>query len=285
MVSAIHRGAFSHVAVDLLLLPTFFHTVWFLLLCVLAASALLWLIFDLRLRQLQARLAERLAERERIARELHDTLLQGLGGLILLFQTATERIPQNDPARQMLDEALRQSDELLEQGRERVLGLGISSAEPNDLPRAFAGVGLELKQEHPADFSVVVNGDPRELHPMVRDEVYRIGREAIANSFHHAKAGRCETEINYDRTQLRICFRDDGCGVDATVIEAGPRSELWGLPGMYERARKIGAQLEVWTRPGVGTEVELRVPASTAYRSGNNVSRWEWLRRLATGGG
>ncbi len=304
MVSVIHRGVISWVALASLVIlvntPLFAlgreRTISqslsgerFMLLCVLGASALLWLLFALRLRQLtgqlRARMAERLAEREQIARELHDSLLQSVGGLILRFQTAAERIPQNDPTRQMLEEALSQSDEVLEQLRERVLGSGVSSDDTYELPQAFAAVCQELKREHPADFSVVVNGDPRELQPMVRDEVYRIGREAITNSFNHAKAGRCETEINYDRTQLRIGFRDDGCGVDATVLQAGHRSGHWGLPGMYERALKIGAHLEVWSRPGVGTEVEVRVPATIAYRSGDHASHWQWLRRLASRGG
>jgi len=269
--------------------PAFFHTVWFMSMCVVAAGALLLLLFALRLRhvtnQFRLRLAERLAERERIARELNDTLLQSVGGLILRFQIAAERIPQSDPTRQMLEEALRQSDQVLEEGRERVLGLGLSSAAPTQLPQAFAAVGLELRQEHPADFRVVVNGDPRELHPIVRDEAYRIGREAIANSFQHANAKQCEMEISYDPRGLRIDFRDDGCGVDAAILEDGKQSGHWGLPGMHERARKIGAHLEIWSRPGLGTEVELRVPASIAYRDGNHVSPWHWLRRLATGGG
>ena len=267
----------------------FFRTVWFMLLCVMAAGGLVGLLFALRLRQLtrqlQARLAERLAERERIARELHDTLLQSMGGLILRFQTAAERIPQNDPTRQMLEEALKQSDKVLAEGRELLLGLRSSSSEANDLPEAFAAVGQELRQEHPADFCVVVNGDPRELHPVVHDEVYRIGREAIANCFQHANAKRCETEINYDPTQLRIAIRDDGRGVKQTILEAAHRSGGWGMPGMFERASKIGAHLEVWSRPGLGTEIEVRVPAVIAYRSTTNASRWQWLRRLATGGG
>jgi signal transduction histidine kinase len=303
MVSAIHRGLISWVGLSPL--ATMMRTPVFalsrertiiqslsgeqvILLCALGSSALLWLLFVLRLRQLtgqlRARMAERLTEREKVARELHDTLLQSVGALILRFQTAAERIPQNDPTRQMLEEALGQSDEVLEQLREQVLGSGVSSAESNELPQAFAAVCQQLKRENPADFSVVVNGDPRELNPMVRDEVYRIGREAITNSFHHANAGRCETEINYDRTQLRIGFRDDGCGVNATVLQAGHRSGHWGLPGMYERARRIGAELEVWSRQGVGTEVEVRVPAAMAYRSNEHASRWRWLRRLASGG-
>jgi signal transduction histidine kinase len=314
MISRIHRGVFrrcgtlvlslvlSSIRADALerepilgriltLAPTTpsFETLGFMLLCVLAFGALLLLLFALRLRhvsnQFRLRLAERLSERERIARELNDTLLQSVGGLILRFQTAAERIPQSDPTRQMLEEALRQSDQVLEEGRERVLGLGVSSTEPTQLPQAFAAVGLELRQEHPADFRVVVNGDPRELHPIVRDEVYRIGREAIANSFQHANAKQCEMEISYDRSGLRIGFRDDGRGVDATTLAEEQQSGHWGLPGMHERARKIGAHLEIWSRNRLGTEVELRVPASIAYRDGNHVSPWQWLRRLTTGGG
>ena len=268
---------------------TFFQTVWFMMLCVVAAGGLLGLIFALRLRQLtrqlQARLAEQLAERERIARELNDTLLQSVGGLILRFQTAAERIPQDDPTRQMLEEALNQSDKVLAEGREILLELGSSPSEANDLPEAFAAVGQELRQEHPANFRVVVNGDPRELHPVVRDEVYRIGREAIANCFQHANAERCETEINYDPSQLRVAIRDDGRSVEETILEVAHGPGGWGMPGMFERASKIGARVEVWSRHGLGTEIEVRVPAVIAYRSTANASRWQWLRRLASGGG
>jgi signal transduction histidine kinase len=286
MISSIHRGVITSGALLALGQTTpFFQTAWFILLCVLAFGALLLLLFALRLRYVTNQFRVRLAERERIARELNDTLLQNVGGLILRFQTATERIPQGDPTRQMLEQALRQSDLVLEEGRERVLGSGLNAAEQSQLPQAFAAVGLELRQEHPADFSVVVNGDPRELHPIVRDEVYRIGREAIANSFQHANAKRCEMEISYDPSGLRIGFRDDGCGVDATALEEGQQSGHSGLPGMHERARKIGAHLEIWSRPRLGTEVELRVPAAIAYRDGNHVSPWYWLRRLGTGGG
>jgi signal transduction histidine kinase len=272
-----------------LLLPRTFKPVWFMVPCVIAAGGLLWLLFALLFRrlerQLQLRLAEQLAERERIARELHDALLQSVGGLILQFQTAAERIPLDDPTRQMLEEALKQSDDVLSEGRERLLELRVISAAAKELPQALAAVGLELRQDHAAEFRVVVNGNPRELHAMVREELYRIGREAIANCFEHANAERCETEINYDSSQLRIGIRDDGCGVDGTILELRQRTGRWGLPGMYERAREIGAHLEVWSRPGAGTEVEVRVPALIAYRSVANASSWQWLWRIATGGG
>jgi signal transduction histidine kinase len=254
-------------------------------LCMLSFCALFLLLFTLRLRRRAHQSRLRLAERERIIRELNDTLLQNLGGLILRFQTAAERISPSDPARQLLEDALRQSDQVLEEGRTRVLGLGLSGPESSPLPQAFAAVGLELKQEHPADFRVVVNGDPRELRPTVRDEIYRIGREAIANSFQHAKAKQCEMEISYAHKELRIGLRDDGCGVDATVLEDGRQLSNWGMPGMHERARKIGAHLEIWSRPGLGTEVELRVPASVAYREDNDLSTWQRLRRMTVGRG
>jgi signal transduction histidine kinase len=289
-ISQFHHTAWTVAlwAPGALLPPSFVPTVWLMLLSVVAACGLLGLLFVLQWRrltcQLHAQLAEQLEERERIERELHDALLQSVGGLILRFQTATERIPQDDPTRQMLEEALKQSDEVLAEGRERLLELRLTSAETNELPQALAAVGLELRRDHRAEFCVVVTGNPRELHPVVREELYRIGREAIANCFQHANAERCETEINYDSGQLRIGIRDNGCGVQ-TTLDAGDRSGRWGLPGMYERAGKIGAHLEVWSRPGAGTEVEVRVPASVAYRSMVNPSGWQWIRRIATGGG
>lgn len=289
-ISQFHHTAWTVPlwATGALLPSSFVQTVWFMLLCIVAACGLLGLLFVLQwrrlTRQLHAQLAEQLEERERTERELHDALLQSVGGLILRFQTATERIPQDDPTRQMLEEALKQSDEVLAEGRERLLELRVTSAETNELPQALAAVGMELRRDHRAEFCVVVNGNPRELHPVVREELYRIGREAIANCFQHANAERCETEINYDSGQLRIGIRDNGRGVGETTLEGGHRSGSWGLPGMYERAGKIGAHLEVWSRPGAGTEVEVRVPASIAYRSMVNPSGWQRICRLATGG-
>jgi signal transduction histidine kinase len=251
--------------------PLFDRPSWIISLGILAGGALLCLFFTLRLRRLNARLYtrlnERMAEQERVARELHDALLQSMQGLVMRFQTAAERIPAGDPARQMLEEALTQSDEVLSEGRERALGLRVTGSGATDLSDAYAAVALELKQDYPADFRLVVNGDARELHPIVRDELYRIGREAISNSFQHADSRKYETEIHYDRSELRLCFRDEGRGVDKQALDASHQSGHWGVSGMQERARKIGAVLEVWSRPGGGTEVVVRVPASIAYRT------------------
>jgi signal transduction histidine kinase len=258
-------------------------------LCVLAAGVIFCLVLALYLRRaaenVRARMTKRLAERERTNLEIEDTLLQTVEGLILRFQLAADRIPQNDPARGALEEALAESEGVLEQLRARILGPGSGiNAVPSELPQAFAALYLELKREHTADFSVLVNGEPRELEPIVRDEIYRIGRDAITNSFQGASPGKCETEINYECTQLRIGFRDDGRGMDTRVRSSNRHPGTWGLPGMQERALRIGAHLEVWSRSGIGTEVELRVPASRAYRDRERTSRWQWLCRIASSG-
>jgi signal transduction histidine kinase len=256
---------------DSLFAPLFDRPSWLVSLGILAVGACLCLFFALRLRQwnarLSARLSERMAEQERVARELHDALLQSMQGLVMRFQTAAERIPAGDPARQMLEEALTQSDQVLTEGRERALGLRMTGGGANDLSDGYAAVALELKQDYPADFRLVVNGDARELHPIVRDELYRIGREAITNSFQHADSRKYETEIHYDRSELRICFRDEGRGVDKQALDASDQSGQW----------------EVWSRPGGGTEVVVRVPAALAYRSTAHPSRWERLRHISGG--
>jgi signal transduction histidine kinase len=262
---------------------TFFRTIWFMLLGVAAASLLLWLVFALRLRKVTGQLQARLAERERIARELHDTLLQSIHGLILRFQIATERLPVDEPARLLLEEALSESDRVLAEGRDLVLDLRVSSTQASELPHALAIVGEALKEDHPADFRVVVYGEPRELHAAVRAEAYRIGREALSNAFQHSKAARIEVEIAYNLAELRIGILDDGCGIDTNILKQGHQSGHWGLPAIRERAQTIGAQFDVWTRPGGGTEVELRIPAAIAYRSVGDFSRWQWLRGLVTG--
>jgi signal transduction histidine kinase len=111
------------------------------------------------------------------------------------------------------------------------------------------------------------------LDPIVREEVLRISREALTNAFRHARAAKIEAEIIYDRVELRLRIRDDGCGIDSSILKSG-RTDHWGLPGMRERAKKLRANLEVWSRPSAGTEVAVTVPAQIAYA--RKASRWAW---------
>jgi signal transduction histidine kinase/ligand-binding sensor domain-containing protein len=272
----------SGAALEIVIPPTFVQSKAFVVLCIAAAVLLLWLAYALRVHRLTVslrnRLEERVAERERIARELHDTLLQGVQGLILKFQAATEEIPPDTPARQMMEHALDRADDVLIEGRDRVKDLRISPASGPDLAPTIGAMGAELAKEQLIRFNLSVEGTPRPLDPIVREEALRIAHEALANAFRHARATKIETEIIYHRAELRLRFRDDGCGIDGAILRMG-RPDHWGLPGMRERAEKIRARFEVWSRQGAGTEIELRVPARIAYL--RNGRRWSWWSRSA----
>jgi signal transduction histidine kinase len=224
--------------------------------------------------QLTLRFEERLAERTRIARELHDTLLQSFQGLMLHFQAVNDLLPPGQ-AKEALDKALDRADQALVESREAIQDLRSSMAASSDLAYAIAALGEELAREHEtgdsgetgkasAQLRVSVEGTSRELHPILRDDIYRIAREALRNAFHHAQASKIEAEITYGESLLRVRVRDDGKGIAPDHLDAG-RVGHWGLPGMRERAQEMGAQLEVWSEVGAGTEVEMRIPGSIAY--------------------
>jgi signal transduction histidine kinase/ligand-binding sensor domain-containing protein len=267
--------------------PALDQTAWFRALCILAVAGVVWALYRLRLRQatirMHQRLEARLEERERIALELHDTFFQGIQGLLLRFHTATSQLRKDEPARQIFQQTLKESDQVMLEGRELVLDLRATVSKQNELPTAFADFGEGMRKGSSCDFRVVVNGTIRPLHPVVFEELFKIGKEALANAFRHSGAHLIEAELNYERSELRLRIRDDGTGIDPTIFRQGHRDGHFGLPGMRERAQKAGAHLDVWSRPGAGTEVELRIPAGVAYVSDPNGSgRWK-LRRLWPG--
>jgi signal transduction histidine kinase len=217
--------------------------------------------------QLTLRFEERLAERTRIARELHDTLLQSFQALMLHFQTVYDMLPPG-PAKVALEKALDRADRAILEGRNAIQNLRSSTTATNELAHAIAALGEELGgaggNRHSAKLRVSVEGKPHELHPILRDDVYRIAREALQNAFRHSQATKIEAEITYADRLLRLRIRDDGTGIDSNVMETG-REGHWGLQGMRERAQQIGAQLDIWSQAGAGTEIELRIPGAIAY--------------------
>ena len=255
--------------VDFSIAPAYYQTAWFRIIVVVLFLLVLGALYRLRLRQVarvvRARMEERLEERERIARDLHDTLLQSVQGLILKFSAVSKQIPADLPARDALEKTLDRADEVLAEGRDRIRNLRVNSASLSDLPAAFRAVAEETSQGRDAIFKTVVEGHVRELHPLVLEECYCIGREAIINALSHSEGQHVEVEIAYDARQFRLRVRDDGRGIERKILEAGGRSGHWGLQGMHERAQKIGGQLKFWSRPETGTEVELMVPGATAY--------------------
>lgn len=271
-------------ALDFTIDPLFTQTWWFAALCVLAAGGLLVSLYLMRLRQIaervRLRLEERHNERERIARELHDTLLQSIHGLVLRFQAVANRLVADDPVRTALELALDRADEVIAEGRDRVRDLRATMiSSPVDLPEAFAKVGAELAESDPADFRVVVEGQMPTMDPFIRDEIYWIGREVLTNAFRHAHANRIEVEISCGREILSFRFRDDGRGMADDIQQNGQKPGHWGLSGMRERARTIPAEIHIWSREGHGTEVELVMKVS-AVSLGPHQTGWrEWIRR------
>jgi signal transduction histidine kinase len=160
-----------------------------------------------------------------------------------------------------------------------VRGLRSGHDDRYDLEQAFSRVAQELVIQQEVDFRVVMEGLPRALHPVIRDEVYRIGRESLVNAFRHSRASKIEVEVDYSASNLRILVRDNGCGIDPQVLRAG-RDGHWGLPGMRERAEKVGAKLRVWSRASAGTEVELTVPGHVAFQSHTSARPRQWFARF-----
>ena len=225
---------------------------------------------DITDRKRAEELEARVNERTRIARELHDTLLQSFHGLLLHFQTAYSLLPSRpDEAREKLEKAINAATQAIIEGRDAVQALRSFTAETNDLAAAIKTVGEELTAREsnsisPA-FRVEVEGKPRNLHPIRRDEVHRIAAEALGNAFRHAQARNIEVEIRYEEQQFRLRIRDDGKGIDPEVLRTTEREGHFGLHGMKERAEIADGKLEIWSRDGAGTEIELTIPASSAY--------------------
>jgi signal transduction histidine kinase len=248
--------------------PPWWRTWWFglslALLGLLALFALYrWRVHELRT-QLTLRFEERLAERTRIAQDLHDTLLQGLVSASMQLHVANDHLGEDSPAKPLVQRVMQLMGQVIEEGRDAVRGLRSTSDNVDDLETAFSRAGQEFGNEQVKDCRVIVEGTPRQLHPIIRDEAYRIGREALANAFRHSKASKIEIELEYSNKQLRILVRDDGTGIDPDVLQSG-RDGHWGLAGMRERAESIGARLRVWSRNNAGTEVELLIPSQVAF--------------------
>ena len=262
--------------------PAYYQTTWFYASCVAAFLAMLWGLYRLRLyqirREFNAQLDGRVDERMRVARELHDTLLQSFQASLIQMQAARnifDRRPEK--AVQSLDKAITTAADAVAEGRSAIQDLRVHPAGGGDLAQLLTAAGQELAHSeeaagNPPVFGVTVEGERRDLEPLLQDEVYRIARELLRNAFRHAQAGRIEAEIRYESRHFRVHIRDDGKGIDSEVLKAGGRAGHFGLPGMRERARSIRRQIGVLERSG-GRH---RSGVDRAGRS--RVRRLEWRR-------
>ena len=278
-------GAFLEFSI----VPAFYQTAWFRLTCAGVFLLILWALYQLRLQQLHRQfnigLEARVNERTRIARDLHDTLLQSLHGLMFEFQAVRNMFHRRpEEALEALDGAIMETERAITESQDAIEGLRDTKLADNDLSQLLRAMGEELMESRSANhdaptFGLTVEGERRTLVPTIQDEVYRIAREVLRNAFRHAHARRIEAEILYDANQFRLRVRDDGKGMDPQVLEKGGRAGHWGLPGVRERAQQMGAKLDLWGEAGKGTEVQLSVAAAIAYekipdRSGFRLFRW-----------
>ena len=260
--------------------PAYYQTNAFRLAVVTSVILGLTLLYRLRLRrvtaQLQARLQERLDERARVAQALHDTLFQGFASSSMLLHAVADEVVDQG-ARSKLTRVVQRMNRIIDEGRESVSGLRVPDGD-DDLESALARDAEHFKGERQIDVRLAVKGKPRPLQPLARDAVYQISREALANTFRHARAKHVEVDVEYSRDELTVRVRDDGRGMAPPIADEG-RPGHFGLPGMRERAEQIGAVLRLWSREGAGTEVEIRVPAKTAFPDWSPGRGGRWWRR------
>lgn len=266
--------------------PQYWQTWWFRLAGAAAAAALLALAWRMRLRQwrqeMQLRFDERLAERTRIAQELHDTLLQGFLGASMQLHVATEALPADSPQRKPFERVASLMSQVIGEGRNALRGLRSQAAGQAGLAKELADAPVAMGFSGASQYRVIVDGEARALEPSAREEIYRIGREAILNAFRHARAENIDVELLFTSRSFRMRVRDDGCGMEPQILESGKPGH-WGLTGMRERARKFGAELIVRSRVGAGTEVELAAPGARVFAQ-DTVRTWTerltaWMNR------
>ena len=264
-------------------LPAWYQTQAFRALGVLVLIGLSWFTYVLRIRNLERRfgvlMEVRLAERTRIARALHDTLLQSLHGLMYRSQAARNMLPQRpQEAMKVLDGAIIRTEQAIAESRDAIKDLRTARSGRYEIADALTAMGQELADSREDGrtspvFSVTVEGQPLPLSSIIQDEACQIAQEILANAFRHAEAHRIESEIRYDRHCLRLRFRDDGKGIDPEILKVGGRPGHWGLPGIRERAHRIGAKLDFWSEAGAGAEIQLSIPGALAYKEDGKNAR------------
>jgi PAS domain S-box-containing protein len=221
-----------------------------------------------RKRAEEAVLEQRVFERTRIARELHDTLLQNFQATLLMLGAA-KNLLDGGTVKEALEQALVTADRAIAEGREAIQGLRLGTEEPGDLITVLTTLGKGLAAGlgtagRPA-FHVEVSGVPARLHLSVVHEVISIGSEALRNAFRHARAKHIRLHFRYEAEEFQLAVVDDGTGIDPTILVKGRGEGHFGLASMRERAKIVGGKFAPWSELGVGTRIELKIPGPHAY--------------------
>jgi signal transduction histidine kinase/ligand-binding sensor domain-containing protein len=255
-------------SIPLNVLPRFYQTAWFIVSIVVAALLLLWFAFTLRVRAvtsgIRARAEERAEERVRIARDLHDTLLQGIQGLLLTVHVAAQKVSRGEDAKLLLDKALSTADRITIEGRNRVTSLRSEHLTDAELVGSIENTGRDLNCDDTIEFQVKREGIDATLYAHVADEAFCIVREALTNAFRHAEASNITVEVRYGRRHFSLECTDNGRGFDT---ESQDKAGHWGLKGLFERAEQLGGQVHVRSELERGTQVHFVLPSYRAYEN------------------
>jgi signal transduction histidine kinase/ligand-binding sensor domain-containing protein len=270
----------SPTALDIDLEPAFFQTKWFKALCVCIALLILWLLYMLRMALVERRYRllfnERIAERERIARNMHDTLLQGVQGMLMQIAMLSQSPNLVEPDRQKAVRIEGNLRQILVEGRDSISTLRQSDLHQEDLITRLLEVGNHRTNQSATRFSLKVRGETRSLRPDIIEEIVAIACEAIINAFNHAQAEWILAVIDYTRQALILSITDNGIGLSEKLTKDRQKEGHWGIAGMRERALKLGGQLSIMSNTGAGTIVEVTVPKRNAYIHAKD-RKWRWL--------
>ena len=255
-------------ALNFIIAPAWYQTNWFLVTCLFTGVMLVWLLYFLRVRAIErsfhVRLDERLAERTRVAREFHDTLLQTIQGSKMVADDALDKSADLARMRAALERLSRWLGQAMEEGRAGLVSLRASTTQTNDLAASFRRALDDCRMQGFPETNFITEGRTAEMHPIVRDEIYRVGYEAIRNACQHSGATRIEVRLSYS-DDLTLIVSDNGKGIDATIAAKGKEGH-YGLQGMHERALRISGRLNVDSSLDSGTKIELIVPGSIVFQ-------------------
>lgn len=241
--------------------PRFYQTLWFYSLLGVAILLLGWFIYRLRLKQVQARFAAVLAERNRMAREIHDALAQGFVGIGLQLEAMEKALAESPQmAKRHLEIAQRMVSYSLAEASRLVWDLRSPILESGNLAEALSEIARRLTSGTTVQVEMRISGSPRRLAESVESNLLRIGQEAITNAIKHARPRRIDVELSFEPQRVILRVKDDGCGWDLAGNDLLARNGHFGLLNMSERAKQIKGQLAISSRPGEGTEVKVAVP-------------------------
>lgn len=250
--------------------PTFFQSIWFRGLCVVAGLLMVRLLYYARVRYLLEKAEQRHAlqreERARIARDLHDTFFPSVHGIFLQVQATTRSITAPETARHSLEKLLDESDDVMEAGRRLIFELRSPIDEDNALEKRLTACGEELSREYGIAFNVLAEGQSISLQLTIAQEIFIILQEAMRNAFRHSNASAIHLVIAHDPAELRLELSDNGRGIPVDILHAGSADGHWGLPGMRERAAAINAKFTLQSETDSGTRISLEIPARIAYQ-------------------